>query len=108
MKILASDFDNTIYLDDKEETKKNIESIRKFVSFGNIFCIITGRNYIDLKKILIEENIPYTYLVCEDGAKIFNSMDYCLDTILLEEKEVERIVSVARFHDAIPLVLACM
>jgi len=96
MKILASDFDNTIYLDDKEITRKNIETIKKFVSFGNMFCIITGRNYTDLKKILIEEDIPYTYLICEDGAKIFNNMDYCLDTILLEIEEVEKIVSVIK------------
>lgn len=96
MKILASDFDNTIYLDDKNVTKKNILAIKKFVSLGNIFCIITGRNYSDLKKILIEEDIPYTYLICEDGAKIFNNMDYCLDTILLNEKEVEKIVSVIK------------
>ncbi len=95
MKILASDFDNTIYyLDDKESNKKNAESIRKFVSQGNIFCIITGRNYTDLKQLLIENNIPYTYLICEDGAKIFNNMDYCLDTIQLDKKEVEEIVPV--------------
>ena len=46
MKILASDFDNTIfYEDDSETNQKNFEAIRKFVSYGNIFCIITGRNY---------------------------------------------------------------
>ena len=53
MKILASDFDNTIYyLDNPEKNKKNVEAIRKFVSYGNIFCIITGRNYTDLKQLL--------------------------------------------------------
>ena len=89
MKILASDFDNTIYyLDDSEKNQKNFEAIRKFVSYGNIFCIITGRNYTDLKKILNQYNIPYSYLICEDGAKIFNNMDYCIDTILLKRKEI--------------------
>ena len=96
MKILASDFDNTIYLEnDKEKTKENIVAIKRFVSLGNIFCIITGRSYPDLKKVLIEEDIPYTYLICEDGAKIFNNMDYCLNTILLDKKEVDEIVSFA-------------
>ena len=96
MKILASDFDNTIYLEnDKEKTKENIAAIKRFVSLGNIFCIITGRSYPDLKKVLIEEDIPYTYLICEDGAKIFNNMDYCLNAILLDKKEVDEIVSFA-------------
>lgn len=95
MKILASDFDNTIYyLDDEEKNKKNIEAIKKFVSYGNIFCIITGRNYTSLKKILIEKNIPYSYLICEDGAKIFNNMDYCLDTVLLDEDDIKQLIPV--------------
>ena len=95
MKILASDFDNTIYfLNDPEKNKKNSEEIRKFVAQGNIFCIITGRNYTDLKKLLIENNIPYSYLICEDGAKIFNNMDYCLDTILLDENDIKQIIPI--------------
>ena len=95
MKILASDFDDTLYFEnDSEKTKKNVEQIKKFVSQGNIFCIITGRNYTDLKQLLNQYNIPYTYLICEDGAKIFNNMDYCIDTILLKRKEVEELIPI--------------
>lgn len=95
MKILASDFDETIYFpDNKEVNEKNIESIKKFISNGNIFCIITGRNYTDLKQLLNKNNIPYSYLICEDGAKVFNNVDYCLDTILLEEKEIKEIIPI--------------
>ena len=95
MKILASDFDNTIYfLDNPQKNKNNIEAIRRFIAQGNLFCIITGRNYTDLKKILIEEKIPYSYLICEDGAKIFNNMDYCIETTLLEENDIKKIISI--------------
>ncbi len=92
MKILASDFDNTIYyLDNPEKNQKNVEAIRKFVAYGNIFIIITGRNFTDLKQLLKEYNIPYSYLVCEDGAKIFNNVDYCIDTTYLEKSEIQKI-----------------
>lgn len=95
MKILASDFDETIYFPDNEElNKKNIEAIRKFISYGNIFCLVTGRNYTVLKQLLNKYDIPYSYLICEDGAKIFNSVDYCLDTILLEENEIKKIIEI--------------
>ena len=68
MKILASDFDNTIYFPDNENvTKSNIESIKKFITKGNIFCIITGRNYTDLKVFLNEYNIPYSYYYYQKG-----------------------------------------
>lgn len=102
MKILASDFDNTIFYEDGEEkekkNQKNIEAIRKFVTHGNIFCIITGRNYSDLKKFLDKYDIPYSYLICEDGAKIFNNMDYCIETVLLDQTDIETIIPVLEDH----------
>lgn len=95
MQIIASDFDNTIYYEGKEElNKKNIESIRNFIREGNVFIIITGRNYTRLKKTLNENDIPYTYLVCEDGAKIFNSVDFCIDSTYLDEEEIVKVKKV--------------
>ena len=94
MKILMSDFDETIYFEDNEEVNnKNIEAIRKFVSYGNIFGIVTGRSYWDLKPYLKKYNISYSYLICNDGAKIFNNMDYCLDTILIDGNKVSKMLS---------------
>ena len=90
LKILASDFDNTIYyLEEEEKNKQNVKAIQEFVAKGNTFIIITGRNYTDIKVLLNLNQIPYTYLICEDGAKIFNSVDYCIDTVLLEPKEIK-------------------
>ncbi len=99
MIILASDFDDTMfYLDNIEQNNKNAEAIRRFVRQGNSFCIITGRQYTDLKRELTNYDIPYTYLICEDGAKIFNGVDYCLNTILLERKDIEKIVPIIEEH----------
>lgn len=95
MHIIASDFDNTIYYaNDEERNKKNIEAIKNFIAQGNIFIIITGRNYTRLKKTLNEYDIPYTYLVCEDGAKMFNSTDYCIDSTFLDEEEIIQVKKV--------------
>ena len=95
MQIIASDFDNTIFYEGRDEVnKKNIEAIKNFIAQGNIFCIITGRNYTRLKKTLNEYDIPYTYLVCEDGAKIFNSTDNCIDSTFLDEEEIVKVKNV--------------
>ena len=100
MKILASDFDETIYFPDNNElNEKNINSIKNFISKGNIFCIITGRNYTDLKKYLNDLDIPYSYLICEDGAKIFNNMDYCLDTTYMKEEDINKIIPLIEKED---------
>ncbi|MBR2247495.1 MAG: HAD family phosphatase [Bacilli bacterium] len=91
MKILASDFDKTLYIDDEDKLKRNVEAIRNFIINGNLFCIITGRNYSDLKGLLNKYNIPYSYLICQDGAKIYNNMDYCINTVPLDSDVVNEI-----------------
>ena len=36
MKILASDFDKTLYIDEEDKLNKNIESIRNFITNGHV------------------------------------------------------------------------
>lgn len=95
MRIIASDFDNTIYfMKDDEKNQKNITAIRKFIALGNIFIIITGRNYSDLKKDLEKNNIPYTYLICDDGAKIFDENDLSINTIRLGYNAINNVIPI--------------
>ena len=91
MKIIASDFDNTLFVKDEKTVKKNIESINSFIKKGNIFIVVTGRMYTDLKQELDKYNIKYSYLICEDGTKIFNNLDYSIKDYLLPTEKVERI-----------------
>lgn len=91
MKFLASDFDNTLYIKDEDKLIENITSLKNFISKGNIFCIITGRSYTNIKVLLDKYNIPYTYLICEDGAKIFNGVDYCISSTMLSPLEIAKI-----------------
>ena len=94
MKVLASDFDLTLYVDDLEIVKKNVMAIRRFMKNGNLFGIITGRNYSDIKVLLNQYDILYHYLICQDGAKLFDSMDYCFSTVSLSREDIVRIVPV--------------
>jgi len=71
-KVLISDFDNTLYVDDNQIIQ-NINKIKDFINLGNIFIIATGRSYIDISKMIIKYNIPYNYLICNDGGTIFNN-----------------------------------
>lgn len=94
MSILFSDFDNTIYLkDDMNVTFNNIKAINKYIDSGNIFVIVTGRNYNDIKKEIDKYNIPYSYLICCDGAIIFDSNDNCLDVTVLDNKIIDDIIN---------------
>lgn len=94
MKMLASDFDFTLYSNDELVVKKNVDAIRSFIKKGNLFSIVTGRNYSNIKRLLNRYDIPYHYLICQDGAKIFDSMDFCFFTGGLSKEEIVSIVSV--------------
>jgi len=72
MKILVTDFDNTFFT---EEYDKNVELVNRFISEGNIFIIATGRPIYLLKPDIAKYNINYHYLICNDGAVIFDKED---------------------------------
>lgn len=67
MKILVSDFDGTLLDKNFEE---NIKFIQEFVRDGNIFIIATGRNITSLKKVICAYDIPFSYLINNDGGII--------------------------------------
>lgn len=70
MKILISDFDHTFFDDNY---LKNIELVNKFVSEGNMFIIATGRSINNLNIDIIDYKINYSYLICSDGASIYDN-----------------------------------
>lgn len=71
-KILVSDFDNTLYKNNNDLIL-NIDTINSFVEKENIFIIATGRCYKDISKFVVKYNIPHNYLICNDGATIFDN-----------------------------------
>ena len=94
MRVLASDFDKTLYIQDFDFLEKNILAIKKFINEGNIFIIITGRSYFDIKILLNKFSIPYSYLICEDGAKMYDSNDYCISTVMIDSTVVSKVISI--------------
>lgn len=80
MKILASDFDKTLFVEDLNTLKENIERIKEWRNQGNLFVIATGRNFPFLIKDIEAYQIPFDYAICNDGGKIFDNKKNCLFT----------------------------
>lgn len=70
-KLLVSDYDGTFSRDIKENTKE----IRDFIDNGNIFSLASARSYKSLKDETIKHNIPYNYLICNNGGTLFDNND---------------------------------
>ena len=87
MKVVASDFDNTLFVNNDEVLLENIKTVKEFIEKGYQFIIITGRSFTNIKKVLKEYNISYSYLVCQDGANLFDNQDNCIKSNLLSKEK---------------------
>lgn len=70
-KILISDYDQTLYLND-EDMEKNKVAIKNFREKGNIFVIATGRSYLDFHNKVDLYNFEYDYVIINHGATILS------------------------------------
>lgn len=86
---LVSDFDGTLYDDN---FLNNLKSVREFMEDGNIFVIATGRTFQNIKAKTQELNIPYDYLICSDGAAIYDKSDNLIYNKYLDKKIKEDII----------------
>lgn len=99
MKILASDYDNTLYVKNEKTYKKNIETINKFREQNNLFIIITGRSYQGIKNELTENNISYDYLICNDGAILFDGKDKCLKIETIDLEKINKCQEILKYNN---------
>ena len=105
MKVLGSDFDNTIFfLNDPIQTKKNIDAINSFRKNGNLFCLITGRTFKETKDIIKELNLSFDYLVCADGAMIFNKNLECIKLNTLDQDVALKAIKILQDNDYEPYI----
>lgn len=69
--IVFSDYDGTLYITE-ENMKKNIKSIEEYRNLGGKFVITTGRSKTSVSNVIKQYNIPYDYIISNNGAVILN------------------------------------
>ena len=70
-KIAASDFDGTLYFDDKFLTE-DLAAIKAWRAAGNKFGIVTGRCRTMIASLLTKADVELDYLICDNGAIIYD------------------------------------
>lgn len=93
MKIIASDFDGTVYFRklDPPYKREDVDAIVKFQKEGNLFGMCTGR---PIKGILPFETdeLKYDFYICNSGAMIYNREHECLFERLIDFQIVKDVV----------------
>ncbi|MBO5064915.1 MAG: HAD-IIB family hydrolase [Clostridia bacterium] len=73
MKIIASDYDGTFNRNGIDENKR--DAVSRWRNAGNLFGIISGRGYPSLKEVVDRTPFEYDFLVCNNGAVIYNDKE---------------------------------
>ena len=102
MNLLVSDFDGTFFDNNYID---NIEKVNKFVDAGNIFVIATGRSINNLKQDINDYNIKYSYLICSDGASIYDSKHNNLYTCNIDKELINPICNKLENDENITITL---
>lgn len=91
MKVLASDYDGTLFRDGafKRETFRALE---RFQAAGNKFGIVTGRDIRMTKNAVMEHGLQVDFAICNNGGTIYNSDLEKLHSSYLDPGLVERLI----------------
>lgn len=96
MKLIASDFDGTIFIDEKIKTE-DIKAIRDFQDKGNLFGIVTGRTYHSLF-VLIEGKMDPDFVIANNGSHIFVKNGKDMTEVLKYSLDQDKIRDVIDFY----------
>ena len=88
MKVLVSDYDQTLYTSD-EDIKNNIEIIKEFMKSGNKFILATGRSYLDLKKVFDKYNFKCDYILLNHGSTIIDNNNNVISNTFINNEIIK-------------------
>lgn len=89
-KIIISDFDDTIYVNQKIE-KEIVELVHKFREEGNLLIIASGSSYPSLISKIGNSGLEYDYLICDHGCNIIKD-DKLIYYKLIDNDIVEELI----------------
>ena len=88
MKLLVTDYDGTLLIND-DDLRKNIIYLKKWQQDGNLIMISTGRSYSSIKNQVDLYKIPYDYLSCADGSIIYDKNNNILKMFEMDNEIIE-------------------
>ena len=91
MKILASDYDGTLKVNE-EVSSKNKEMIKKWRAQGNLFGIVTGRSTTTIHQEIETKGLEIDFLVCNNGGVILDKNMDIEQLLLIDFPVVEKII----------------
>ena len=88
MKLFITDYDDTLFIGEKE-IRKTVKLLKKLHKKEYYIVISTGRSYPSIKKQTIMYDIPYDYISCADGSIIYDKNGNIINAIYMNKKIIK-------------------
>lgn len=85
MYLLATDYDGTLKKNN-HSLYLNLDAIDRFRNQGNKLAIVTGRSFSSIKKEILNYDINYDYVSCNNGLIVFDNNDNIINRKTLDNK----------------------
>lgn len=105
MKILGSDFDGTISLNGTVSSE-TMRSIYDWKDAGNMFGIVTGRDIRATQHAIDTNNIPFDFLICNNGAVIFDDQYNEIKSSFIPDNTIKALIKDDDIRKSSYIVLA--
>ena len=92
MKVLASDFDGTLFFHDKGFKEEDIEKIKEFQQKGHLFGICSGRSLKGIQ-VQIDPRIQLDFYIISSGAQILDKDLNMISQHIIDKNVVIKIIS---------------
>lgn len=116
-RLIATDYDGTL-CQGGEVGAETLEAIARWRAAGHLFGVATGRSFPSILDELAAKGVPYDFLVCLNGAEIYDGENALCHQVVMETEAVASVlpsllagvelgaVTNGRLEEAIPKALA--
>ena len=92
MKILASDYDGTLRVNEKVESY-DLDMIHKHRAAGNLFGLVTGRSMESIKAEIKGNGIEVDFVIANNGGVIYDKQFQKLRCIYMDTQAAQEIIA---------------
>ena len=104
MKILASDYDGTLRVNEKVESY-DLDMIHKHRAAGNLFGLVTGRSMESIKAEIEGNGIEVDFVIANNGGVIYDKQFQKLRCIYMDTQAAQEIIAYIKSEECASYVI---
>jgi len=105
MKVLASDYDGTLFINDKLKKETSL-ALKRWRTSGHRFGIVTGRDLRMTRDVILEHGLKVDFAICNNGCVLYDGNLKKLHSSFLSPELVDQLIDSEAIRKSCYIVLA--